>query len=406
MNRLALLRHAALITVFLVSGLSARKQAAQAEAGPLRYARIATDGARILNLADSKGVVVARPARDSLIAVYDENPTGWLLVEVPGGYALWVYGRYLAETAEPDVFEVTRNAVNIRPGPSSDVTHFPLPERLHTGDRVRVIEVLDEGEPLAETWVRIWSPPGVRAWIEASATKPLTAGEDGAALWEAALAAAPPSRSPAAPAASPTTGKRTEPVAEAGQASEANAPKEPTAEDLARADLKAAQELLERESAREAPDFPSVRNAIEAVLARPGVGSVAFEARETLRRLEALEEAAALKAELVRERERRAARAMEEQRRVWEASKKKDPLGDVFLARGVLYRNASVDGVPQYYLRFGGETVCELFCSSGRYDFELFAGYEVGVQGSELRTVENVSIPPVEVSRIEIIARR
>ena len=40
------------------------------------------------------------------------------------------------------------------------------------------------------------------------------------------------------------------------------------------------------------------------------------------------------------------------------------------------------------------------------YDFDLFTGYEIGIQGAELRTIESGGIPPVEVSRVEIIGRR
>ena len=50
--------------------------------------------------------------------------------------------------------------------------------------------------------------------------------------------------------------------------------------------------------------------------------------------------------------------------------------------------------------------ICELFCATGRYDLELYTGYEVGVQGEELRTIEGGGIAPVEISRVEIIGSR
>ncbi|NOT32501.1 MAG: hypothetical protein HOP15_18805, partial [Planctomycetes bacterium] len=205
---------------------------------PLRYGRITGDGVSIYNLADEKGREIARPARGQLVAVYKDTATGWLEVEVPGGYPVWVFGRYLEPTSEANLYQVNGSAVNLRPAPSSDVTNFPLPQRLQAGDKVRVLELAEPEKPLAETWVRIWSPPGVHGCVRSSAVEGLMSGEDGPALWSVALAALP-----------------TAPPMRAAQ----TRPKEPSEaerkEGEVRVALEEARAALERERIRETPDF-------------------------------------------------------------------------------------------------------------------------------------------------------
>jgi len=353
---------------------------------PLRYGRIGTEGVSVFNLADDKGKEVARPAKGQLVAVYKEHQAGWLEIEVPGGYAVWVFGSYLKPTDQSGVYEVTANAVNLRPAPSNDVTNFPLPQRLQAGDKVRAIEPLDPAKPLTETWMRIWSPSGVHACVKSSAVEPLTAGEDGSALWKEALKtlpAAPLARAGAPRPSEPSEGERRE--------------------SEARAALEEARAELERERAKETPDYAAVESALNAVVARGG--AVAVEARAELRNVSLLREAAALKADLEREKSRRSEETLRAQQDVWDRSREKDPLGTVFTARGVVERRTGTDGVSHFFLRFGGETNCELLCSSGRYDLSTFAGVEVGVHGLQAasRTTE---VPTYEVNRLEVIAVR
>ena len=89
-----------------------------------------------------------------------------------------------------------------------------------------------------------------------------------------------------------------------------------------------------------------------------------------------------------------------------------DPLGDRYLARGAVLRRREADGRARYWVRWGEEVVCELVCSSGRYDLELFAGREIGVQGAVIR---QATVAPdadaaqparIDVSRIEVISHR
>ncbi len=392
-------RIAAVLAVLLAgtAGLQAQPQ----EQGATRFARIARDGVQIRNLADPNGVSIAAPEKDSLVTIHGES-AGWYAVEIPGGYAVWVYGRYVRPFDESDVYEVTRNGVNIRPNPSSDILSFPLPQCLHAGDRARMIEILEPEADLASTWVRIWSPPGVRAWVRASDTAPLASGEDGQVLWAQAMDAlservVPPyEKSGVEPETQPT-----ETVAEK--------PAESEAEKEARDAIKDARGMLEVEIEKETPDLASVRAKLEALLESAPSGAIVAEVRAELDRLALFEEVARVRADLERERARRAEEARLRQREAWEASVAKDPLGHVFLSRGVLYHEIEANGTPRFYLRFGRERVAELVCSSGRYDLDAFTGYEIGVQGELLPGTEDLLANEpgiIQVRRLEIIARR
>ena len=359
----------------------------------VRYGRVG-EAAVVRNLADERGTEIARPASGSLVSIHGET-AGWLEVEVPGGFPVWVHGRYLQPSAEADVYEVTRNAVNMRPRPQSEVTNFPLPQRLHAGDRVRGIELFQAEQPLDANWVRIWSPPGVRAYLRAEAAVPLAPGEDGAALWAAALetlsasgARPAPRQKEAVPASSP---------AERGRDAEA------------REELERARTILAQAGGDDDVDLAPARRALEAALRLAPEGPVAVETRLELDRLAFHEEAARVRAELTQERERLAAEAQRRQAEVEDRSRAKDPLGGVYVSRGLLVRQVATDGTPRYFLRFGGEVASELLCPDGRYELDDFAGYEVGVFGAELeaeRTAERGGFPLIGIERLEVVARR
>lgn len=353
---------------------------------PLRFGRISADGAAIYNLPDGKGKEIARPQKGQLVAIYKENASGWLEAEVPGGFAVWVFGRFLEPTSVADLYRVTGNAVNLRPAPSSEVTDFPLPQRLQAGDELRVIERLEPEKPLSETWVRVWSPPGVRGCLRSSAVEGLVQGEDGPALWSAALATLP-----SAPPERVTQARPREPSELERKESEA------------RVALEEARAALERERARETPDYDPIEKALDSVVARGGTAAV--EARAELRTLATLREASALKADLERERARRAEEVHERQQEVWEKSRDKDPLGGAFTARGVLERRTGAEGITRFYLRFGGQIRCELACASGRYDLATFAGTEIGVHGREIAS-RSGEVPTYEIARLEVLAVR
>jgi hypothetical protein len=410
-----------------VGAQSDQAPAAQAPA-PQRFGRIASDAAVVRNIYDKAGNEIARPKKGTLVAVWSEQPAGWLEVEVPGGFAVWVHGRMLAPTAEASVYEVTKNAVNMRPAPRSDETSFPLPRRLMAGDRVRVLEWQDPAADPSTTWARILSPAGVGAWLESSAVVPLQAGEDGAASWKAAHAALRPQPAPAAPPAAAGAGSG----APAGGASETAGPGAPSAgpadgrplarpsaadeaqrtlaerETRARAALEEARDLYAREATRSEPDYEVVRAAYARAIGESKGGEVALLAQGELDRLAVLERASALKAELRQEKDRRTREFLERQRALLEAARIRDPLSAAFLSYGVLERRVGVDGTPRFCLKLGGEAQSEVVCASGRYDLDAFAGYQIGVTGDLLQTYSRGADehPIIEVERIEVLASR
>lgn len=378
--------HLVVLSSGLLAAVHGPFQSSAPKDEPLRYGRIAADGITVLNLADEKGKAIAQPAKGQLVAVYKEHVSGWLEVEVPGGYPVWVFGKFLAPAAD-GLYEVTGSGVNLRPEPSSEaVTNFPLPQRLQPGDKVRGIELQDPSKPLSDNWVRVWSPPGVRAFVKSSVVEGLAQGEAGPALWSQALASLP--------AAPPV---RVEAARPSG-ASEAD-----KQEGEARGALETIRAALEAERKKDTPDYAPIQAELEALVAKGG--PVAVEARAELRTVATLIEAAHLRADLERERQRRAEEARAAQEAVWKSSKEKDPFGGVFPARGVVERRTSTNGIPRFFLRFGQETVCELTCTSGRYDLSTYAGVEVGVHGNEVgsRTGE---VPTFELTKLEVLAVR
>lgn len=401
-----------LLSASVAAGVPNRATPLQQDA-PLRYARVTGKAVKIRNLADPQGSVVAAPQDGSLVAVYRERGD-WLEVEVPGGFAVWVFGSYLKETDVEDVLEVTRNGVNMRPAPERKVTNYPLGQRLFAGDRVRVIEREDPAKPITEDWVRIWSPAGARAWMAKADSRDLPAGVNGATAWKEALAALPPAPARAKSAQeSRAQSKLNDPVKPTGIAKPTGTPAEASAETAeAAADfestLQAAWDLLAAERTKPSPDFGALEAAFGAARKAAPDGASAVRAGQGLDAVAALREANALRAELEAERQRRQAEALRRQKEIWEESRAKDPLGGVFLSRGALERVVEADAEPRYFLRFGGEVASELVCVSGRYDLDQYTGYEIGVKGMDLRLPESRGSQPlrIEVTRIEVLSRR
>ncbi|MCZ6598550.1 MAG: hypothetical protein O7B99_12985 [Planctomycetota bacterium] len=367
---------------------------AQQEKEPLRYVRVKANDAKITNLRSRHGAELLRPAKGSIVAVHLDDED-WLEVEVPGGYAVWIFGRNLKETDEPDVYEVTATAVLLRPRPKS-LESYPLKQKLYPGDRARVIGRNDAKLPLAEDWVRVWSPPGVRAWIAAADVEPLPDGEDGKRLWAEAMKSLPPP-----PAVEKTLAQRSQ------TPSEASAQQEVDRDKAFREALEAARKLLESEGQKDQPDIAALRAAFEGARELAPSGAQAVEAQSGLGSVAWLEEASALRVELELERKRVADELARGQAEIRERSKAKDPLGDVFLSRGALERVVDPEGHARYYVRFGRKVVSELVCVSGRYDLDVYTGYEIGVRGMDLRSPAGAEGPDrIEVTRLEVLARR
>lgn len=384
---------ARLLSVLGLLVIGAPVALAQAEDQPLRYARVSVPAASVFNLADANGIELMKAGQGTLLSVWREQ-AGWLEVESPGGFPGWVHGRYLTrveqESGEPapaGVYEVTDNAINIRPLPKSDVTSFPLPQRLETGDRVRVLELAEPDKPIADTWARIVTPPGVHAWVRADQTAALVAGENGPELWTSALAAGPARPAPVARAAEPA---KSEAV--------------PSAEGAAREELERIRAAIDAERASDQPEYAALEGELRALLASAPTSALELEVQGELSRLKALAEVAQVRVELERERARREEEVRSREKGVREASRAKDPLGPVYRSRGVLLRSTRGNEPARFHLSFGGKEICEVVCTSGRYDLDLFAGYEVGVFGDEIASTAGASV--LDIGRLEIVKRR
>jgi hypothetical protein len=50
----------------------------------------------------------------------------------------------------------------------------------------------------------------------------------------------------------------------------------------------------------------------------------------------------------------------------------------------------------------------QIVCTSGRYDLDLFVGYEIGTRGLDLQPViaGGRSLPRIDVGRIEVLSGR
>ncbi|MEM7308638.1 MAG: hypothetical protein AAF682_18285 [Planctomycetota bacterium] len=366
---------------------------------PTGYGRISRADARILNMPDEQATEILRPGKGALVAVF-RDLGDWVEVEVPGGYAVWVFGRYLTETAEKDVFRVNGDGVNLRPKPSRGVPNYPLSQQLYAGDRVRVIERADPSVPLGEDWVRIWSPAGVHAWVAKGSVTDLAAGEQGAGLWKKALAELPaaPIRAKAARDAASAKAPSPEQLAAAKKQEEER-------EAAFSSELEAAWKRMEDEAAKEAPEWEAVRAAFAEAERKAGSSADRIQVRQGLDRLANYEELGRMRESLEAQRRELEEAARREKERVVEESREKDPLGGVFLARGSLERVGQGEGT-RYLLRFGKDVIAETVCISGRYDLDVFVGYQIGVKGMELQAAAGDELRQIEVTRLEVIARR
>jgi len=378
-----------------VSSAQATDDAPAAEAQP-SYATITHADANLRNVPDTNGRVLAKLEKDSIVRVHGEL-AGWSKAEIPTGFAVWVYRKYVTETDDPKVVEVTRNGLNVRVLPSSGVNNYPIGQ-LYAGDRVRVIETPAEFAEEAAEWIHIWSPPGFWAWIRTGHLAVLETG--GPERWKNAQNAALFPRTPEVSADVKSTSSPVMPVADPARA---NATKEA---------LSRANAALEREEALTKPNFDLVRAAYAAVLDLEPTGEVKLLVEHRLERVGMLEAAAnlreSIRSDLEAEKARRKLEYEQLQRDIREEAKRKDPLGDQFDERGLLERR-TVGEDTRYYLRWGGRDVCEVVCTSGRYDLVMFLGKDVGVRGEILPLVatdNGATAPPiVDLRRIEIIVK-
>jgi len=366
-----------------------------------RYAVAKTAGARVLTMPDKKGPAVVVLEAGQILRLAGSKRAAYLPVEMPGGFPVWVHGRNLKPADEEGVLRVKANAVLQRPLPSTGLDSYPLELRLHGGDMLRVIQRNDASKPLEEDWVRVWSAPGSFGYVDASMVDPVADAGVGADIWkdEMALLGERTTLAPSEPVAGedPLLDAKPQPAAAPASAKQA------------RELLDAADALLATEREKATPDFATVRASYEEVLALGAGATFDRDARAGLRLLGAIQEAKALESDLESEKTRRTEDLLTRQRRIWEESRQRDPLIGRYDARGVLERKSRAGEPHRYVLRWGPDLVCEVRCESGRYDLDLFAGYELGLKG--LLTYSSpdallVERPVLEVGRIEVLKRR
>lgn len=368
--------------------------ASQEPAGANRYVVVGPEGAVLRNLPDDKGLAVARVREDTPLLVR-ERKLEWLRAEPPGGLEVWVFGKYLAASGREGWLELTGNGVWMRPLPSSGRESFPLPTKLYRGDRVRMIRRHDPSKPLAEDWVKIVTPPGVSAWVRADRTRPLPAGVDGDALWAQASAAARPSEPAASTGAAPVEAS----VQEGSPAAQARELVD-----------EAASRLAELPKDGTADYQPVVELLDQAIALDPG-GTTAELARTQLEEIALRKRLDAMRRRLREEQERRQAEEQRWREELERITVEKDPLWGRFTMRGWLEREKRIGEPVRYVLRWGGERVAEVICESGRYDLDLFSGFELGLTGATLRRASEAqgsqpALPVIDVRRIEVLSGR
>lgn len=379
----------------------------------LRYVRVGTGGAKVQNLNDPQAETLLELPAGSVLAVHSER-ANWMNVEVPGGFKVWVWGEFLEPTEEFGVLKVTASDLRMRPLPSSGIESYPIEQRLGRGQKLRMIGRKDESLPMARDWVQVWSPPGARAWVRADATTALAAGDNGSALWAAAIASALDARKPApvttSAAAKAAASSAAAPKAGGAQAQPATAGAQNVAEALRQANsMLAAERKVDQDGG--SPNYAAVIAAYEAVLALEPKGPSADVAQGRIETAKLLADAHQLKDELQTERAEREAK-LAVARREMELAKSRDAFFGRFEARGwIEQRRLPGRSEPVWMLSWSGKDVAEVVCHSGRYDLSVFKDHELGINGRTLRgAVEASSGVPrpmqIDVSRIEVLAGR
>ncbi|MFT7664361.1 MAG: hypothetical protein ACI87A_002593 [Planctomycetota bacterium] len=373
-----------LIAIFGTITPSAAQESGEAK---LSFAKI-IHRAVFRNVPDANGRELDTLAEGTVVRIHGER-AGWVKAESPTGFSVWVMRKFVTETSDQNVVEITRNGINVRAFPSTGVNNFPVGQ-LYAGDRVRVIETPAEFADTADEWIHIWSPTGFWSWVRTGNLSPMTSG--GLLAWEKAQSVVTPSAKAKTAMSDASETKAAETAGDAG----------------VRKALQRADAALDRERALEKPNFELVRTAYAAVLKLNPTVDVKQRVDNQLATVGLLEATASMREELERERARRTREIEDLQRDIAEDTKRKDPLGGHFDERGLLERRSIAD-VTRYYLRWGGKDVCEVVCTSGRYDLSIFLSLDVGVRGELLPLVATdggkTAPPIVDLSRIEILGQ-
>jgi hypothetical protein len=156
-------------------------------------------------------------------------------------------------------------------------------------------------------------------------------------------------------------------------------------------------------------DFESSIRAFNTVLKMvPESSLVASEANSKLMEAKAYQTSAATRATLAAVEQRQ-----EEMVAEWAEAKRREELrsSDLmgrFMGRGWVKKTGRREGA-RYFMHWD-DTIQEISCESGRYDLDLFVGYELGVRGMILRAASMATddmpaeVSLLDVSRLEVIS--
>ena len=359
---------------------------------PERYVRAGERGVTLLNLRDSAGQALFHVPAGGLLAVHSES-AGWLGVDVPGGFPVWVYGRYLRPTQVPNVLEVTGNGINMRPLPSRDEGSFQIRSKLVRGDRVTQIGLDAPDKALAENWVQIISPEGAFGWVQSLDTVPLLRDERGEELWEQAEASL-----------QTTVGalRRRSGLDVGIQEAAAAVPLTPAGEALV-----AVADRMSAEIEKPLPDFDAVRAMLDEVHTLGPDAEGLVELERLSERLGFAEDLYRTRAEMeeIKLERRREAQRLQAQR--LQEIKPRDPLYGRFDLRGKLESLRDASGQVSYVLRQGLHTSAQVECRTGRYELERFVGCDLGMVVAAIEDDSGAlasELVLVDVQRMEVLS--
>jgi len=366
----------------LLATLAASPAAAQNEQP--EYYIAGPSGVTIRNVRDNAGIPVGKFRPETVLLVH-ETMGDWTQVEPAGGLTCWVLGAYLEETEASGRYSVKGNGVNMRPLASAGNGSFPMMQRLYNGDMVRMVSRKDPSAPFEEDWIQIRTPKGVHGWTMTNTLQAAPDPTQAGATWEGEWAEILEAMGvPDKPSAAPTEAEATTP--------------DPTDE----SDLIRARRMMNESP----PRYAEAKALYSAVLAKAPSGStVAMAAENGLIQADAYASIEALQRQLEAERVEREQRESDRQTELDRRRAEGTPLMGRYDARGWVEARKMPNGEMGWYLRFGGKDICWVLCTSGRYDLNMFFGYEVGVTGS-MTNDTGAELASCDMRSIEVIAGR
>jgi hypothetical protein len=385
----------------LASAATAVAQEPEIAAGS--YVR-AKDGAVVRNFRDEKGKAVTHLEAGTLLLVHQEN-RNYYEVSSPTGFPVWVFGQYLAETGTEGVLKVMGSGVRMRPLPELSVDSYPLSTKLNRGDLVQFIERADPGLSFAADWIQVWSVPHAHGWVSSTEVDAANDQEVAGREWTDSLRGLVDVPMKVAPAVAAEPDE--EAAAKQTPGDSAKIPEE-AYRSLAYGKTLLKGAMKKGQDATEA-DFESSIRAFHTVLEMvPESSIMAAEANTKLMEAKAYQTSAATRATLAAVEKRQ-----EEMVAEWAEAKRREELRSTdlmgrFMGRGWVRKTGRGDDA-RYFL-YWDDTVQEISCESGRYDLDLFLGYELGVRGMILRAASMATddmpaeVSLLDVSRLEVIS--